>query len=461
MGLEASLTTSFIPVAEIAGANPKLLESPEIINSYDVVVVGGRIAGSIAAYNLARNGRKVLVLDKENILEETTPSCSGCGGLVQSKTVDLLESIGITLPQEIIRQRLDGYIVHLPHGGILNIQTPGLLAVDRGFGPIKGTKHQGLDAFLMQRAILAGATFEVTKVEKIDLGQNGKATITTNKGRYSTNFVMGAFGHNQIIQRKITVPPGYELESPQIQVSSVHEFVVGDKFYEENYANKVHVVMVPMHQDGQNVWFAAFVPKEKGRVSMILMGKKDITDHDVDRFMSSPYVHGLLPESMLGDDKLWKLMVNKGGCLQCQCLKNTITTKSPQYFSVPIMGGIFNIGDAGPTRLYKDGIGAAALTAILATNAYLLGNLEAYVNQAKVLFPPKDDKAAQILMDTNDRVIRHPWGEQMLVFAHQHRLPVISDLVNNHTRHLLIGDLPYQQILPSFVFKAMELAFHR
>lgn len=462
MGLELSPSSSFIPVTEITGGGRQPPEAREVIQFDGVIVVGGRIAGAIAAYNLARHGIKVLCLDKENILEETYPSCSGCGGLKQAKTVELLASIGITLPEKIIRQRLDGYIVLLPHGGILNIPTPGLLAVDRGFGPVRGDKRQGLDAFLLQKAIDAGAKFEVAKVEKIDLGQNGKAAVTTANRKYFANFVMGAFGHSPI-QNAITVPEGFNLDSPQIQVSSVHEFVVGDKFYEENYGSKVRVVVVPMHSDSQsdsqNVWFAAFVPKERGRVSMILMGKQDVTSHDVDRFMSSPYVHGLLPESMLGEDKLWKKMADQGGCLQCQCLKNTITTKSPQHFAVPIKGGLINIGDSGVTRLYKDGIGAAAHNAILATEAYLTGDINSYIAQANTYYPPNDDHYARLLMETNDLVIRHPLSEKALVFVNKHKIPVVTRLMNDHTRHMLTADIPYSQILPPLVFKALELAF--
>ena len=459
MGSESSESSSFIYVTEITGGNPQSLESNKVLQSAEVIVVGARIAGSIASYHLARHGRKVLCLDEENILAETHPSCNGCGGLIQSRTVELLDSIGITLPEEIIRQRLDGYIVHLPHGGILDISTSELLAVDRGFGPAKGNKRLGLDAFLLQKAIDAGAIFEVGKVEKIDLGQNEKAIITTKKGRYKAGFVMGAFGHNHFMQNAINVPEGYKLDFPQIQVSSVHEFVVGDDFYEKKYGAKVHVVVVPMHEDSQNVWFAAFVPKEKGRVSMILMGKKDVIFHDVDRFMSSPYVHGLLPESMLGENQLWRKMVNQGGCLQCVCLKNTITTKSPVHFTVPVNGGIFNIGDAGVTSLYKDGIGAAAITAILATNAYLSGNLDDFVKQASTFYPPDDDHYARLLMEANDLVIRHPLSEKALVFVNRHDIPGITRLMNDHTRHMLTADIPYSKILPPFVYTALELAF--
>ncbi len=189
-----------------ANVNFRPVELSQFDHKPDVIVVGARIAGAVAAYNLARKGKNVLVIDKENILEETKPPCSGCGGLVQSKAVKLLESIGIELPENLIRQRLDGYILHLPHGGILDIATPGLLALDRGFGPIKAKKQKGLDAFILEKAIKAGAKFLVAKVDVIELAQKGKAIITAQDETCTSDFVIGAFGHNNFIRKKINMP---------------------------------------------------------------------------------------------------------------------------------------------------------------------------------------------------------------------------------------------------------------
>ena len=67
MGSESSESSSFIYVTEITGGNPQSLESNKVLQSAEVIVVGARIAGSIASYHLARHGRKVLCLDEENI----------------------------------------------------------------------------------------------------------------------------------------------------------------------------------------------------------------------------------------------------------------------------------------------------------------------------------------------------------------------------------------------------------
>ncbi|OGG21426.1 hypothetical protein A3D03_02870 [Candidatus Gottesmanbacteria bacterium RIFCSPHIGHO2_02_FULL_40_13] len=457
MGLEAQQPTAIIPLTSIASEVPRRPEAREVIQFDGVVVVGARIAGSIAAYNLARHNIPVLCLDSQDVRIETSPSCTGCGGLVQNKTMELLETIGISL-ESVTRQVMDGYTVHLPHGGILKVSTPGMLALDRGFGPAKGDKRLGLDAFLLQTAIKAGVRFEVDPVEKIDLGQNGRAIVTTKNHIYSANFVMGAFGHSSI-QEKISVPEGYKLDSAKTQKSAVYEFAIDPDFYEKNYDSKVRVVVVPMHRKDQNALFVAFVPKGNNRVSMIVLGKKDVTPNDIINLMASKYVTGLLPEDMLGEDQRWKKPVDKGGCNQCACTKNTITTRTPEHFAVLIDGGIVNIGDSAVTRLYKDGIGAAAFNAIRATNAYINKTLPEYVQEAKSLFPPDDHIWARILMELNDLAVRFPWSERRLIYLHNGNT-LISPLVREHARKMLIGEDSYQNILSGFVHHALELAFH-
>ena len=457
MSLEVQLPTAFIPVTSITSEFHRRPEAREVIQFDGVIVVGARIAGSIAAYDLARHNIPVLCLDSQDVRIETSPSCTGCGGLVQNKTKELLETIGISL-ESVTRQVMDGYTVHLPHGGRLEVSTPGMLALDRGFGPAKGDKHLGLDAFLLQTAINAGARFEVDPVEKIDLGQNGRAIVTTKNHIYSANFVMGAFGHSSI-QEKISVPEGYKLDSSKTQKSAVYEFAIDPDFYQKNYGSKVRVVVVPMHRRDQNALFVAFVPKGNNRVSMIVLGKKDVTPNDIINLMASKYVTGLLPEDMLGVGQRWKKPVDKGGCNQCACTKNTITTRTPEHFAVLIDGGIVNIGDSAVTRLYKDGIGSAVLNAKLATDAYINGTLPKYVQEAKTLFPPDDHLWARLLMELNDLAIRFRWSEEQLVKLHNGET-LFSGLVRDHARKMLTGEDSYKDIFSGFVHHALELAFH-
>ena len=68
----------------------KEAESKKLLNanSYDAIVIGAGPAGTTAAYLLAKNGFKVLIIDKKSF-----PRDKLCGGLLTQKTVKLLEDI--------------------------------------------------------------------------------------------------------------------------------------------------------------------------------------------------------------------------------------------------------------------------------------------------------------------------------------------------------------------------------
>jgi len=68
-------------------------------NSYDVVIIGAGPAGSTAAYILAANGFKVLIVDKSAF-----PRDKLCGGLLTFKSIQLLEDI-FSMPLDLLQSR--------------------------------------------------------------------------------------------------------------------------------------------------------------------------------------------------------------------------------------------------------------------------------------------------------------------------------------------------------------------
>ena len=90
----------------------------------------------------------------------------------------------------------------------------------------------------------------------------------------------------------------------------------------------------------KNIKFAAIIPKTS-YVALCMLGKK--IDHvRVMEFLAHPKVSQLFPEGALE-------------ILSCMCLPNmNIGAPSKPFADRAVM-----IGDAGSTRLYKDGIGAA------------------------------------------------------------------------------------------------------
>jgi len=112
---------------------------------WDAVVVGAGPAGSIAARELARRGRSVLLLDKA-----TFPRPKVCGCCLNEAALAALRSVGLgDLPKRCGAVPLSG--VKLAAGGrMADVRLPGGVALSR----------EAFDAALVQEAIAAGATFK-------------------------------------------------------------------------------------------------------------------------------------------------------------------------------------------------------------------------------------------------------------------------------------------------------------
>ncbi len=120
----------------------------------DVVVVGAGPAGSGFALRLARQGFKVLVLDRSKFPREKT-----CGGGLTPRAVAALEDLGLLkrLLGRLSTYRIGGALLFSPSGHRWRMD---FSAVDFGlpsFGLI--VTRLDLDAFLLEEAEEAGANF--------------------------------------------------------------------------------------------------------------------------------------------------------------------------------------------------------------------------------------------------------------------------------------------------------------
>ncbi|MNC16503.1 putative oxidoreductase [compost metagenome] len=157
-----------------------------MIQEIDVIVAGAGIAGSSSALQLARQGHRTLLLDRQAFPRHKT-----CGEFMSPETKEMLEVLGINLGS---RTPVPG-IMHnariiLPHGGEINAPLP---------GNATGISRYELDRILHEKAQSAGAEIVtkavVTGIRKLDATQY---EVDTRQGdgkvTYRARAVIGAYG---------------------------------------------------------------------------------------------------------------------------------------------------------------------------------------------------------------------------------------------------------------------------
>ena len=151
--------------------------------THDAIVVGAGPAGSNTALQLARDGARVLLLDKQ-----TFPRDKPCGGGVTLRAASVP---GIDFAP-VIEQTVHGvrFSLRLEKGFERRFEKPLTYM----------TQRSRLDAYLAECAAEAGAEFHDGEgVTAIDLA--GAPTVRTNQGTYSAEVLIGADGANGLVGR--------------------------------------------------------------------------------------------------------------------------------------------------------------------------------------------------------------------------------------------------------------------
>ncbi|WP_147819514.1 NAD(P)/FAD-dependent oxidoreductase [Salidesulfovibrio onnuriiensis] len=160
------------------------------MGEFDVVVVVAGPAGSVAAYALARRGKRVALLDRARF-----PRPKLCGGLLTWKSMRLLGAVlGLDAPflleSGVINYASDRYSIFGPRQ---------LLAAGQLSFPFHFTDRNRFDALLLECAARAGAqVFEETQVASC---VPHKGVVTTTAGReIRAHYLIGADGVNSVVR---------------------------------------------------------------------------------------------------------------------------------------------------------------------------------------------------------------------------------------------------------------------
>jgi flavin-dependent dehydrogenase len=314
-------------------------------------VIGGGPAGSFFSYftlDMAeRMGTniKVDIYEPRDFFSPSPKGCNMCGGIISETLVQMLATEGITLPPQIIQRGIDSYALHMDKGSVA-IETPlqekRIGAVHRGCGPrdAKETKWGSFDGYLQILAIEKGANVIQSKVDDI-LFENGRPQVICKESEpKSYDLITVAVGINAPLL-KIFPKLDFGYQPPAKTKTFIREFYLGEEMISEYLGSSMHIFLL----DIPGLEFAAFIPKGD-YVTFCMLGQK-MDNNLLDKFLHAPEVKAKMPPTVYNQ------------LISCHC-NPYINIKG---VTKPFADRIVFIGDAGVTRLYKDGIGAAYRTA--------------------------------------------------------------------------------------------------
>jgi geranylgeranyl reductase family protein len=170
----------------------------------DCIIVGAGPAGATAGYQLAKQGRSVLVVDKE-----TFPRYKPCGGGVSPAIAkwfdfDFTPVINNTVTQVKYTWKFDDPVeVEL-----------------KGVTPMWMVRRDKFDKFLIERAIEQGAQFQdnltVTGIER----QTDKWQVNTSNGNLEAKYLIAADGANSLMAKWLGFEQQQKVAAASLEVAA-------------------------------------------------------------------------------------------------------------------------------------------------------------------------------------------------------------------------------------------------
>ena len=155
--------------------------------SYDVIIIGGGLAGLSCALNLSQGGIQVLIIEKSSY-----PRHRVCGEYVSNEVLPYLNELGVD-PLNSGAVSIDTFMLSSQGGESLNSRLP-----LGGFG----ISRYALDHLLFKQAEKT-ATFVFDTVTEIKNTQKGYRIRTQKSNSFSSPVVIGAFGKRSNLDKSL------------------------------------------------------------------------------------------------------------------------------------------------------------------------------------------------------------------------------------------------------------------
>jgi flavin-dependent dehydrogenase len=332
-----------------------------------VAVIGGGPAGSFFTYFLLELSHRVGVKVDVDIYEPKDfkkfgpIGCNHCGGIISESLVQHLATEGINIPTKVVQRGIDAYVMHTDVGSV-RIETPlqetRIAAMYRGTGPLGSTdtRWASFDGFLQELTQNSGAQLIHEWVKTIEFDAAERPVISTRRGRTKTyDLIVGAVGVNSALLKQISkLEFGYR--PPKITKTSICEFFLGYEMVQRYFGDAMHVFLLNIPR----LRFAALIPKGNF-VTLVLLGDK-LDNTFLEKFLEIPEVKRCFPPDL-----------DLSKQYPCQCFPYINVHSAVQ----PYADRVVLVGDCATSKLYKNGIGAAYITAKAAATTAIFAGVSA------------------------------------------------------------------------------------
>lgn len=159
------------------------------MNSYDIIIVGGGLAGLTASIQLAKERLKVLVIEKN-----TYPHHKVCGEYISNEVLPYLNSLGVSLHQAH-GVSIDTLQLSTVKGKFIELQLP--------LGGV-GLSRYTFDNLLYQKALRLGVAFVFENVTKVQFLTAHFEVTTASETGFMCDFVIGAYGKRAALDKTLT-----------------------------------------------------------------------------------------------------------------------------------------------------------------------------------------------------------------------------------------------------------------
>ena len=158
------------------------------ITSFDVIIIGGGLAGLTNAIHLSKSIHRVLLIEKNSY-----PKHKVCGEYISNEVLPYLNSLGID-PIKVGAKQISKVQISTTKGNLIKSELPlGGFGMSRYF----------LDSLLLKKVRLNGVQVLKDTVESVIFEKDIFTVQTKDSGAFQSKITIGAFGKRSVLDLKM------------------------------------------------------------------------------------------------------------------------------------------------------------------------------------------------------------------------------------------------------------------